>query len=192
MLKMICSLRLYRLCDMPAKTKLQKQMLILEWWVQRRRVLSNNGSGRRCSNGVCDQSSRLWSKKNFPWSGKVMISILLWVRREKECCEMHLSLFTIVRWRCCCLLSYCFMYLHLFIRLLEGWVSRRQWHKYLLSTPSFFSSFLSSPQLIFSQMLPILVWVYFCTIGRARYTCPLYFCCLKTRASTIIIVEIWC
>ena len=95
MLKMICSLRLYRLCDMPAKTKLQKQMLILEWWVQRRRVLSNNGSGRRCSNGVCDQSSRLWSKKNFPWSGKVMISILLWVRREKECCEMLLSL-----WRC--------------------------------------------------------------------------------------------
>ena len=66
MLKTICSLRLYRLCDMPANTKLQKQMLILEWWVQRRRVLSDkNGSGRRCSNGVCDQSSRLWSKEDF-------------------------------------------------------------------------------------------------------------------------------
>ena len=64
---MICSLRLYQLYDMSASIKLQKQNIILGRWVQRRRALSDDGSGERGSIGACDHSPKLWSKK-FPHS----------------------------------------------------------------------------------------------------------------------------
>ena len=148
MLKMICSLRLYRLCDIPANTKVRKQMLILQKWVQRRRVLSDDGSGRRCLNRVCDQSSRLWSKKLSHSPAKLWYQYFFeWEERKSavKCsyrygavrpCSLTLPLPVVI-------LFYVFAPVDLFV-----WgLSEQKKMIYIppIYTPSFSSSFLSSP-----------------------------------------------